>query len=248
MSKLVSVKSDSTLNISIEKQLFENIRKAHVWYTSKAINIPAILIFSAIDIAGFLQIINLTIEEDWASRVVITSALAIAFEIAPLYIGYALCLKCYKLGKRIHNWILAFSCIACISGIIVNIYFRFKTIDIAYANSVSHKTNGIGLPITVLMCTLPIITSLVNLVIGCLTFDPLQFDLLRLSKKLAKLKLHRQKIKSYLEEFNDEETLKSTLENEEIKCYEQAKNKLYASQAALKTYIIIRTSNLNVSK
>ncbi len=244
MGKLVSVKADSTLDISIENHLFENIRKAHTWYTSKVINIPAILIFSIIDVFGFWQVIELTINEDDASRFVIIAALAIAFDIAPLYIGYSICLKCYKLGRRIHNWILLFSCCACILGIIGNIYFRLGTMNVAYMNSTTGEVSSTSLPITVLMCLLPIITSLINLVIGCLTFDPLQFDLLRLSKKLAKLELRRQQIKAYLEEFNDEEALQKNLEQEEEECYKRVRNEIDALQDALKTYTIIKSSSL----
>lgn len=248
MSKLVNVKADSTLNISVEEHLFENIRKAHTWYTNKAINLPAILILAAIDVFGFLQIINLTVAEDSISRIIITSALAVAFEIAPLYIGYSICLKCYKLGRCIHNWVLIFSCSACFLGIIANIYFRFKTIDVAYLDPTTGEVNGTGLPLTVLMSILPIITSLINLVIGCLTFDPLEFDLLRLSKKLAKLKLRTQQIKAYLEEFSDEETLQKKLELEEKECYEKVKRDIYALQGTLKIYTVVRTSNLHRNK
>lgn len=248
MSKLVNVKADSTLNISVEQHLFENIRKAHTWYTNKAINIPAILFLAFIDVFGFMQITELTIAEDVMSRIIITSALAVAFEIAPLYIGYSLCLKCYKLGKRIHNWILFFSCGACILGIIGNIYFRFRTMNTAYFNRTTGEVSEVALPLTVLMCILPVITSLINLVIGCLTFDPLEFELLRLSKKLAKLKLRRQQIKAYLEEFNDEETLQKNLELEEKNCYAKVKSDIDALQSTLKTYTVVRVSNLNIIK
>lgn len=163
MSKLVSVKADSTLDISVEGKLFEKIQKFQAWYTRKIINIPAIFVFAGIDIAGFLQVLDLTITENPASRFVITAALAVAFEFAPLYIGYSICLKCYGLGKRIHNWILIFSCSACVLGIIANIYFRFGTMNIAYPDPRTEDVSSIGLPITVLMCILPIITSLVNL-------------------------------------------------------------------------------------
>lgn len=243
MSRLVRVKADSTLNISVEERLFENIRRAHAWYTSKKMSIPVFLIFFVIDTLGFNQVLELTIANDPLSRGCITAALAVAFEIAPLYIGYSICLKCYNLGKRIHKWVFIFSCSACILGIIGNIYYRLGTMDIAYVNKLTGEVSSIGMPITVLMCLLPVITSLINLVIGCLTFDPLQSDLLQLSKKLAKLELRKQQIKAYLEEFNDEETLQKTLEKEEEECYEKVKQEIHALQTALKTYIIIRTSS-----
>lgn len=244
MRKLVSVKSDNTLDISIEEHLFENIRKAHNWYTNKMINLPAIFILGLIDVFGFRQIIDLTITDNIVNRFIIVTGLAIAFEIAPLYIGYSICLKCYHLGKRIHNWVLFFSCSACILGIISNIFFRYKTVNIAYVNPTTGEALEIGMPMTVLMCILPIITSLMSLVIGCLTFDPLQFELLGLSKKLARLKVRKQQMEAYLEELNDEETLKNTLEREEILCYEKVKQEIYTMQATLKTYAVIKTSSL----
>lgn len=241
MSKLITVKSDNTLDISVEDRLFENFRKAQVWYTNSKIGLPAIILFAAIDIAGFMQIMQLTIADSRAMRFLAMAPLAVAFEGAPLYIGYSICLKCYRLGKRIHNWVLGFSCSACILGIISNIIFRVKTMDVAYNNSPTMFS--IRQPLTVLMCILPIITSLMSLVVGCLTFDPLQFDLLKLSRKLAKLKRRRQQIKAFLEEFNDETTLQNVLERDEVVCYEKAKQDIYAMQLTLKTYAIARTSS-----
>ena len=244
MSKLFSITTDGSLNISVEERLFHNIRKAHTWYTNKAVCTICLFAFAVIDILGFKQIMNLTMEENPWNRFIITSALAVAYEIAPLYIGYSICLKCYGFGKRIHNWVLLFSCCSCILGIIGNIYFRFSTLNNAYLNRITGIVDENGLPLTVLMCILPIITSLVNLVMGCLTFDPLQFDLARLSKKLAKLKLRKQQMNAFLEEFNDEQILQLTLEQEETNCYEKAKNDIYASQTALKTYTIVKISNM----
>lgn len=246
MSKLVSVKADGSLDISVENHLFESIRKAHTWYTSKYINIPALIILAIIDIVGFVQIMNLTVTESLPSRIIITSALAIAFDVAPLYIGYALCLKAYKLGKAIHNWILGFSIIACILGIVGNTYFRFMTMGIAYQGSINGEPSDLALPLTVLMCLLPIITSLVNLTIGCLTFDPLLFDMLRLSKKLRQLKLRKRQIEAYLEEFTDENTLKQMLVDNEDRCYENTKREIYALRSKLKTYTIAKISGVHI--
>lgn len=239
MSELISIKTDGSLKISVENRLFENIRKAHTWYTSKVINIPALIILAVIDVAGFVQIMDLTVSESPISRIIITTALAIAFDVAPLYIGYALSLKAYKLGRAIHNWILGFSSLACILGIIGNVCFRVMTMGIAYEES-----PGLAFPITVLMCLLPVITSLVNLTIGCLTFDPLLFDMFRLSKKLRKLKLRKQQIKAYLEEFSDENTLKQMLKDGENQCYEYTKKEIYALRSELKTYTIARVSGI----
>ncbi len=242
MGKLATVNIDNTLNISVEEKLFENIRKAHTWFTNPVISLPAFIIFAIIDVAGFLQIMEVTLAENLASRIIITTSLAIAFEVAPLYIGYSICLKCYRLGRKIHNWVLLFSCSACILGIVGNTIFRITTIDIAYINPTTLTTSEVGMPITVIMCILPVITSLMSLVIGCLTIDPLQFDLLRLSKKLAKLKLRRQRIMAYLEEFTDEAALQSALKEEEMACYKKVQQEIYAMKATLKTYTILKAS------
>lgn len=241
MGKLATVNIDNTLNISVEEKLFENIRKAHTWFTNPVISFPAFIIFAIIDITGFLQIMESTLAESWTSRFIITTSLAIAFEVAPLYIGYSICLKCYRLGRKIHNWVLLFSCSACVLGIVGNTIFRINTIDIAYINPTTNTTSEVGVPVTVIMCILPVITSLMSLVIGCLTIDPLQFDLLRLSKKLAKLKLRRQRIMAYLEEFADETALQTTLKDEETACYKKVLQEIYAMKTTLKTYTIIKT-------
>ena len=129
MSKLLNLKADGTFNVSVEEHLFDNIRKAHTWYTSKFTSFPALVLLALIDIIGFKQIIDLTVVESNANRFAITASLAIAFDLASLYLGYALCLKCYHLGRLIHNWALAFSLTACGLGIIANAVFRILTMN-----------------------------------------------------------------------------------------------------------------------
>lgn len=236
--KIISVKADGNLNISVENHLFKKIRNAHTWYTSKFASIPAVFVFLVIDICGFGQIMRLTIKDSELNRVIIIAALAVAFEFAPLYIGYALCLKSYGLGKPIHNWVLGFSTAACILGVFGNTYFRYNTMDIAY----SGKDAYLAMPMTVLMSLLPVITSLVNLTLGCLGFDPLLFDLARVSKKLQRLKIRHQQMKAFLEEFKDEEKIKEEIMKDEEACYESVKNDIYALRNKLNTYVITRTS------
>lgn len=235
--KIVGIKADGTLNISVDNELFQKIRNMHTWYTSGAILIFMIVFFWIIDILGFVQIARLTITDSDLNRGVIIAALAVAFEIAPVYIGYALCLKSYGLGKPIHNWVLGFSTLACILGIFGNTYFRYRTMDIAYGSD-----NSLALPLTVLMSILPIITSLVNLTLGCLSFDPLLFDLMKLSKKLRKLKIRQQKMKAYLEEFTDEQQIRQELIEAENRCYENVKKDINALRNKLSTYVITRTT------
>ena len=115
MSKLFSITTDGSLNISVEERLFHNIRKAHTWYTNKAVCTICLFAFAVIDILGFKQIMNLTMEENPWNRFIITSALAVAYEIAPLYICYSICLKCYGIAFFLqflhsrHYWQYIFS-------------------------------------------------------------------------------------------------------------------------------------------
>lgn len=247
MNKLIKIKSDHTAEISVNEKLFENIRKANTWFTNKVVTGWAIFIFAIIDVAGFMQLMKLVLSDNLKNRIIMTAGLAVAFEVAPLYIGYALCLKCYGLGKRINNWILGFSSTACILGIIGNSAFRFMTMDV-YKIPGTDEVDSIGMPVTILMCILPIITSLINLVIGCLSYDPLQFDLMRLSKKLAKLKLHRQQIKACLEDFNDEENLQNIRKKEEMIRYKKSLDEIYALQTSLKSYTTLRASGMYTIK
>lgn len=239
---IVSIKADGSLNISVEDKLFQKIRDAHTWYTSKKMSWFAIILFAVIDVFGFGQITRLTMKESVINQAVIIAALAVAFELAPLYIGYALSLKSYGLGKPIHNWILTFSVAACILGVLGNIYFRFFTKDIAYNNVVTGETNLIALPLTVLMSILPIITSFVNMTIGCLSFDPLLFDLMRLSKKLHKLQIRERQITAFLEEYKNEDKVKKDIQMGEQICYERVRDEIDVIRMKSNLYVITRTT------
>lgn len=240
MSKLVNIKTDGALKISVESRLLESTRKAHAWYTSKQFGTYALLILAVIDIGGFLQIADLTLKASPVNKMIIVSAFAVAFEVAPLYIGYALCLKSYNLGKPIHNWVLAFSTISSCLGVIGNIAFRILTMDIAYFEPTLKTTSSLALPMTVLMCILPVITSLVNLVIGCLSFDPLLFDILRLSKKLRMLRLRKRQLEAYYQELTNNEDVRKTLLEDENKYYNNAKMEFVTMRTRLRNYITAR--------
>ena len=113
---------------------------------------------------------------------------------------------------------------------------------IAYMNPVTLEVDSVALPLTVLMSLLPVITSLVNLTIGCLSFDPLLFDLMRISKKLNKLKIREQQITAYLQEFMDESGIEQELDGYEEECYKRVQSEIYALQMKLRTYVAARTS------
>lgn len=238
LSKLFNTQVDGSLKISVDSELYKTISKAKTWYTNKNLSYIGIVVLAIIDIAGFLQAVNDTVNVDVVQRGIIVSGFAIAFEVAPLYIGYALSLKCYDLGKRIHNWVLAFATIACFLGMVGNIVFRSLTMDVA-----GDQTNVL-LALTITMCILPVITSLVNLVIGCLTFDPLLFDLSRIEKKLRVMKIRKRQLESAVDALSDDESLINNLISEERECYQSTNNEIYAARLRFRTYIIARTSSI----
>ena len=249
MSKLVSLKANGELNISVENKLFKSIRSAHAWYTSKKFATPALIILMIIDIAGFWQIAQSTISDNEWVRVLIIAAFTVAFEMAPLYIGYVMCLKSYGLGKTIHSRIFGLSFISFSLGILVNVFYRIFTMNIAYkqlsTDGVTFETSELALPMTILMCVLPVITSLMNIVIGCLSFDPLLYDILKLTQKLRILQIRKQQLENYIDEMEQDEYLKNISLDDEQEAYSNAKNEIVAVNVRLKKYISIHSYDSN---
>ena len=216
------------------------VRNRQAWFTTAWGCSVRILCCAAIDGGGFWSIASKlgtqTGDRPHTSVIILSVAgLAAAFEVAPLYMGYALCLKFHNLGERIRNYVLGFSMAAFLLGVQVNFYFRFLTFfdqflpDIVacveragfwerlhamplselfekvclklvqiYTNLGSAKGYEEGtaklvvsFTETVTFSLIPVITSLINLTIGCLAFDPLYADVARLSKKLAKLRARK---------------------------------------------------------
>ena len=242
MNKLFSTQVDGSLKIAVDSEIFKTISKAKTWYTNKNLSYIGIVVLAFIDIAGFWQAVVGTVNvNDW-QKVIIVSSFAIAFEVAPLYIGYALSLKCYGLGKNIHSWVLAFSTIACILGVIGNVIFRSLTYDVLAQNDTLTPQGALAVMIT--MCILPVITSLVNLVIGCLTFDPLLFDLSRVEKKLRVLTVKKRQLESAIESLSHDNEIKQRLMDEEDECYKSTKKEIYAARQRYRNYILARTSSI----
>ncbi len=247
MSKLASLKANGSLNISIESKLFETIRRANTWYTSKKFSGPMFLVLVVIDVIGFMQIAKATMNTNLLNRILIVAAFSVAFEIAPLYIGYSTCLKSYNLGKPIHKIVFWLSLVSFGLGIIGNGIYRGLTMNIAYMepdlDGINRIQDEVALPMTILMFILPIITSLVNIVIGCLSFDPLLFDLLRLSKKLRILRVRKRQLEAFIKETADDEELeKDAIDNDE-QCYNKEKTKLLTTSMRLKNYISVRSAS-----
>lgn len=241
MSKLFKMKLDGSLEFSVENKLLENIRKIHIWYTSKVYSWIALVILSGIDVAGFLNIAQKTINDSQANRTIIISAFVVAFEIAPLYIGYVLCLKSYGLWKShgkfdLGKFVLVLSVVAFVLGVISNSVYRILTINVAYPPASKDAT--IAVPMTIIMIILPIITSFVNIIIACLSFDPLLFELLRLTKKLNELKIKRRQLISDLEELSDDDTQKKNCMEIEERYYINAKTEIRAIRLRLINFIV----------
>ncbi len=244
MSKLVSLKANGELNISVESKLFKSIKKAHAWYTSKKFATPALIALTIIDIAGFWQIAQSTINDNEWVRGLIIAAFAVAFEVAPLYIGYVMCLKSYDLGKQIHRKVFWLSLVSFVLGIIANIIYRYLTMDVAYIEysaDGSTFTSYLALPMTILLCILPVITSFMNIVIGCLSFDPLLYDILKLTKRLRTLRLRKQQLENYIEEMEQDDFLRQVSLDSEQASYMNAKAEIIAVGIRLKNYISIHS-------
>lgn len=237
MSRFIRVKSDSSLYIPIGNEFMKTIRSTHGWFTSQKFANFAVGVLAVIDLFGFLQIANLTLPENIMNRSIIIAAFLVAFEGATLYIGYILGLKSYGLGRQIHKVVLRLSGMAFLLGCMINTAYRILTMDIAYKN-----TPQIALPMTIVMIVLPVITSLMNIVVGCLAFDPLLFDLFRLSKKLHILEIKKQKLRSCLAALSNEDELEKSIRESEDSCYNNANIELADLRLHLKKYILVRVS------
>ena len=200
---------------------------------------------AASDIVGFIQIAEGTLTNQPLARVLIVIAFTASFEIAPLYLGYALSLKSYGFGKKIHNKIIVFCILAFLIGIIVNGIYRFTTMDLAYVRTFEDGTQvtlPVALPATVLLTFMPISTSIVNIVIGCLVFDPLYYDLVQLKKRLSVLQEKRRQLEVRIEEIEKDNELEIKAKKEIDTEYKNVKNELKIAKKSLKNYVKIISS------
>ena len=198
-----------------EKETVKTIKKEKPWYTSASWATLSIIVLAVIDTAGFTQGViaareNLKTEytphsvvlQNTIAMGIMICAFIVAFEIATLYMAYAFSLKLYQYDrqalKRIRNrtektklsslisttslgWI---SFGAFILGIIANTLFRLGLME---GKSFFHGNQiTVDGAITIVMIILPVITSIINFVIGCFAFDPLIFEMNYLAKKISK--------------------------------------------------------------
>lgn len=242
MSELFKIRGDGSVKISMgagksgftEKVLTKNTCNLHTWYTSRWFSVVALIFLLVIDIAGFYQITSTTLYESTLSQVIIISAFGIAFEVAPLYIGYSICLKCYGWeNPTLNRLIFIFSTTACFFGVIANTVYRVLTMGEAYAES----EGKIGLAMTIVMCVLPVVTSLINLTIGCLAFDPLYLHLLKLAKELRVLKMKKRQYTAYLKEYDTDTEDRARYLEEEDEYYSNTLNEIDQLQQYYTEYI-----------
>ena len=78
--------------------------------------------------------------------------------------------------------------------------------------------------------------------------NPLEFELLQRSKKIARMQFRKEQITACLAEYADEKKMEDSLTKEEAACYENVRKEIYALRAALKTYTVIQTSSMYTTK
>lgn len=152
----------------------------------------------------------------YISTAVMLTGFTAAFEGSTIYMAYAFMIKLYnydkaallhmKKGKkhRISSSFISTSSLGWISlicfmlGVIANSIFRvglyyYKTCgndSLSCADLSKEKT------LMIVMILLPIITSILNFVISCFSFDPLLFELNKIGKQIAILNSQNEKIKN----------------------------------------------------
>lgn len=226
MSKNTSLKN-------LDNELLENIKSTKPWYTKTIYSMIALFFLAVIDVGGFAQGLFSKLPDlskvSFAERDLTILAMAImifgfiaSFEIATLYMAYAFSLKLYHYDKyaikRINQgdknvkfskfisttslgWI---SFAAFVIGIIANIIFRFGLLGnkSLFDNKTGKLTYDGALMIVMIM--MPIITSIINFVIGCFSFDPILYELSHLTRTLRKTSIDIEKLEKEKEMINDE--------------------------------------------
>lgn len=144
--------------------------------------------------------------------------LMLAFDAAPMYIGYLLCIKSVRkeygsklTNEKLTNAAMVFSSAAFFIGIIINFLLRIRHWQVAVTVNDSALMSDMAqnnLKV-IAMCLIPLVTSLMSLTVGCLSFDPLLLDFKRISKKLSKLYEQKLKLEEYIRQYEDENGYKT---------------------------------------
>lgn len=230
----LKINTNSMSEKKIDAHMRSSLYTLHTWYTNKTYGVIMLFALLAIDVSGFYQIVSNTLFLSPLMRGVVIGGFGVAFEIAPLYIGYALCLQLYSWGNsKLNSTIFRLSLSAFVLGVISNTVYRVLTIRPAYKG---HDVET-AIATTVIMCILPVITSFVNLIIGCLAFDPLYIQLLKLSKQIAVLKERERQITAYIHEYENDTYLKATYTKQANSDYDTACEQIQSIQEELLSYI-----------
>lgn len=157
---------------------------------------------------------------NYISMAVMLIGFTAAFEGATIYMAYAFSIKLYNYDKcalkRINNpqsvfskfvstsslgWI---SFICFLLGVVANTIFRIGLYYFNISNTSENSLKKIGITadafvtkertLMIVMIVLPIVTSILNFVISCFSFDPLLFEMNNLSKKIAEIKSNNETI------------------------------------------------------
>lgn len=245
MKKIVSVRTDGQLDIAVDNKLFQTVRSVHTWYTNPTFGLVFLALLALMDIFGFLQIARATLPTDSTTRLMVVSGFTASFEFAPMYMGYVISLKAYGLGRPIQKSMFWLAFAASVIGAALNGTYRIMTMDIAYtiASQTGQEitTDPIALPMTVLLTVMPIITSLVNMVVGCLSYDPLLFDIIRIKRKIAVLTEKKRQIDAAISELTDESVKNTRLSDAKVQ-HDFAVYELSSVQTQLKKFIRVRNN------
>ena len=238
---IIHVNPDGQLNVDVKNRQFTTIRSAQAWHSSPAFSWIILGILTFIDVFGFYQIASVTMTDNPLVRIVIVAGFTASFEFAPLYIGCSIALKTYDLGKKVHNLVFWLSIAAFALGFLINAVYRFLTMDIAYYEldiTGEKHTMAIAFPLSLLLSILPLITSLINMVVGILSYDPVLFDIIKIEKRIAVLNEKKRRIDAAIKELQDS-SIKANREENAVAQRDRAMEELYYVQMRLKNFIKI---------
>lgn len=227
------MKTKTSMALTWEAEWIKEAKKTKPWYTKTPVSVAALLILAMIDLGGFIQGI-MSFPNDFNTTssletiinklalIILVAGFVVAFEGTTIYMAYAFSLKLYhydrfalrrinsgtskaSFSKLISTSSLGWFCFfAFVLGVIANIIFRIGTMDgKAFFEESSLVVTRDG-AIAIVLVILPIITSILNFVIGCFSFDPILFELNHLSKKLAKTEANIERLKALKMATNDE--------------------------------------------
>ncbi len=188
-----------------------------VWYTHPCFLLLAPFLLAAIDIAAFTQAVSSDLSSGLAGRALVVSAFTASFELAPLYIGYTMSLKyyeslCHIIPPKLRDKIFGLALLAFILGILSHTAFRVLSL-LSTELFTESSINFMAIALMIVFVTLPIITSILNIIIGCLSFNPFFLRKVTLKKKLCNIQRDLHLLESNLKQFEQEDTMKQDMQS-----------------------------------